>query len=155
MPTPDSLFGTVLFSKTKPLQKDVAAEKATADEELPPEQIQLRASPPVSPSLQSVDSDDDASVEAVSESADRPARESVVELEDADEGAVIEVEPGIGDDEWDNEETLVEIVAPGSLKEAALKIVEELCPETPIGKLDGLEVLESEVTPADQVVAQA
>jgi hypothetical protein len=142
MPTSNPLFGTGLFSEIKPLQKDVAAEKALADKKLSPEQIQLSPSPPVPPPLRSVESEDDGQVEAVSERGDRLIHESVIKVEDADESAVTEIEPGIGDDEWDNEEKLVEIVTPRSLKEAALKIVGGLCPETSIAKTDGLEVLD-------------
>ncbi|KAF2464797.1 uncharacterized protein BDR25DRAFT_307089 [Lindgomyces ingoldianus] len=153
-PTPDSLFGTGLLSKTKPLQKDAAAETALADKGVSPEKIQSTSSPLVPPPLASGESEGDGQVEAVSEPGDRPIHESVIKVEDADESAVTEIEPSIGDDEWDNEETLVETEPPGSLKEAALKIVEAFCPDTSIGKTNGLEVLESEVTPVVQVIAQ-
>lgn len=87
------------------------------------------------------------------EHSDRPVHESVIKTEDADESEATEAEPAAGDDDWDNEDTLVEIVAPGCLKEEAFKIAEVLCPETKIAKAKGLKVLEIEVPPAAQIVA--
>lgn len=143
------------IDQIKSLQKDIAAEKALVDKELSPEQIQLSPPPPVPPSFQSVDLEDGGQVKTEGKPGDTPIYERAIKVEDADGNAVTEVKPSIGNDEWADEETLVEIVTQESLKEAALKIVEGLCPDTSIGKSKDLEVLESEVTPAVQVVAQA
>ena len=155
IPIPDSLFGTTLPSKTKPPQEDIAAEKVLPNKQSSPEQTQLSPPSPIPPPLRSADTEGNKEKESVSEHRDGPVHESVIKAEDADESEATEAEAAAGNDDWDNEDTLVEIVAPGSLKEEAFKIAKGLCPETSIAKAKGLEVLKSKVPPAAQVVAQA
>ena len=81
--------------------------------------------------------------------------------EDEDESAVTEIKSETGSDQFDAEQTLVEVPAPESFEGVAPKIVDGLWNETSDGRkdrpskaLDGLNVLKSEVPPADEIVAR-
>ena len=91
---------------------------------------------------------------------ERQVPKNEIKFKDEDQGVVAKIKSETGEDGWDEEETLVEVLAPGFLEKAALGIV-GLCNEISTGKTDGLSKasdelkgLESEVLPVVEVVAQ-
>ena len=91
---------------------------------------------------------------------ERQVPKNEIKFKDEDQGVVAKIKSETGEDGWDEEETLVEVLAPGVLEKAALGIV-GLCSEISTGKTDGLSIasdelkgLESEVLPVVEVVAQ-
>jgi hypothetical protein len=149
-------------SSPKPKAKPTSDLPAPLVKEIPGGQEKVITPVSTTQSQHNAGEDGQAKPESELVRCDGQVPENEIKVKDEDEGVVTESKSETGEDGWDEEETLVEVLAPGSLEKTALEIVGGLCNEISTGKTDGLpkalgelKVLESEVLPAVKVVAQA
>ena len=158
-PSESNPLNSSATSSPKPKAKPTSDLPAPLAKEIPGGQGKAITPASITQSQHNAEEDGQAKPESELVRCDGQVPENEIKVEDEDEGVVTESKSETGEDGWDEEETLVEVLAPGSSEKAALEI-SGLCNEISTGKTDGLpkaldelKVLESEVLPAVKVVA--
>jgi hypothetical protein len=147
-------------SSPKPKSKPASNLSASLAKEIPGGQEKAIAPASITQSQLNAEEDGQGKPESELVRCERQVPENEMKFKDEDLGVVAKIKSETGEDGWDEEETLVEVLAPGFLEKAALEIV-GLCNEISTGKTNGLsnvpdelKGLESEVLPVAEVVAQ-
>jgi hypothetical protein len=147
-------------SSPKPKSKPTSNLSAPLAKEIPGGQEKAITPASITQSQHNAEEDGQGKPESELVRCERQVPENEIKFKVEDQGVVAKIKSETGEDGWDEEETLVEVLAPGLLEEAALEIV-GLCNEISTGKTDGLSKtsdelkgLKSEVLPVVEVVAQ-